>query len=652
MKKGFILALLMVAMVAMVLPVSARAPIVNPLPTIIIGDTDAGDVGTSGTEQVGIMRYTDAISLLDATKINWNNPTDIYTSASYHAYLVNLNAVPVPNILPYNAAGGIDLATSTELTNLLATGAAPAASARLTVPGAATQMLSLYDQTRMGTLADPMAAVPATDGKVVDTYSANTTLVFVAAVEATESGNLTATDLGTTSTADSISPIKVICQSGGTDSLAAPKTTVVLYTFEGTIEGWSFQTAAGYPAATQVGGTGQTGIGFDIASAAPAGPVTHGSWLSPSTINGTSQQQGRVYRAAAKITSTATGSDTSPGWRLTFRDAGFSHYGKVNLDSSGTQPTGENNRAAAADTAPYEARLYWVVPYFLGDMGDGEGQAVNPGGDLRPYRVTFDAIATTGDQGQLIMQEIEISYILRPIDMDPVVAWGTGSGETNFNAAAGSGGWKAATSASGLGFADGARTINAANFTLNISGSSGNRYVGATSQDFDIVTYPFLPVNQLLPVSDHLYRFSFSVSCASQARVPTYRCIVNGWNRIPVAPPFDVTQTVRKMIWMQFWAYSNWQQIGKQQYYVWPGQSASVCPGAPSSNAASPTRLEVYVWSHNVAPQTSSLVSTMYPLVDVVDVGLFGAGLGTNWQDPVGDMTFKSAQWEDLGQDW
>jgi hypothetical protein len=654
MKKGFILALLMVAMVAMVLPVSARAPIVNALPTIIIGDTSTGDVVTSGTGQAGIMRYTDALDLMSPTKINWNNPTDIYTSASYHAYLINLApGAPVPNILPYNAAGGIDLATSTELANLLATGAVPNPSARLTSPGTSLK-LSLYDQTRMGTLANPATADPATEGKLVDSYTANTTLIFVAAVEATESHLLAATDLGTSSTADSVSPIKVICQSGGKNSLAAPTTPVVLYTFEGSVEGWTFQTAAGFPAAGQVGGTGETGIGFNLASPAPAGNVTHGSWLSPATINGTSQQAGRVYRAVAKLTSNATGSDTSPGWRLTFRDLGFSHYGKTHLDSTGAEPTGEHNRVTAADTGGLEARLYWVAPYFLGDMGDGQGQATNPGQDLRPYRVTFDALGSTGDQGRLIMEELNISYILRPMDMDPVIAWGTDSGQTPFNAAAGSGGWKGATTQTGIGFADGVRSINAANFTLNISGSSGNRYVGATAQDFDIVTYPFLPVNQLRPVSNHLYRFSFDLSCASQARVPTYRLIINGWNRVPVSPPFNVQQTARKMLWMQFWAYSNWQQFGKQQYYIWPGQNVSplVCPGAPSSNPASPTKLEVYIWSHSVAPQTDSLVSTMYPLVDVVDVGLFGAGLGTLWQDPTGDMTFKSAQWEDLGQDW
>jgi hypothetical protein len=662
MKKGFILALLMVAMVAVVLPVSARAPIVNPLPTIIIGDTDAGDSGTSGT-LLGIMRYTNALDLMDPTKIDWNNPTDVYTSASYHAYLVNLGT-PVPNILPYNAAGGIDLATSTELTNLLATGATPAASARLTSPGAATYMLSLYDETRMGTLADPMGANPLTDGVPVDTYSANTTLVFVAAVEATESHSLAATDLGTTSTADSISPIKVICQSGGTDSKAAPKTDVVLYTFEGSAEGWLFTTLAPYPSPVAVGGTtADHGIGFNIASAAPSGLATHGVWASPATISGSSENQGRVYRAAAHLTCTSTGSDTSVGWRLTFRNIGFSHFGKVSLESIGAEPTGEKNRPVGADTAPTEVRLYWVAPYFLGDMGDGEGQSlmvVSLGPpvvtqDARKYKVTFDALGTTGDTGQLMMEDMDISYILRPMDMDAVVAWGTGSGETNFDEPAGSGGWK--TASSQAGFANGVTTPHPGDVVMNIGGTSGLRYTGTTSQDFDIVTYPYLPVNQLLPVSNHLYRFSVSLSCASRATVPTYRCIINGWNRVPVDPvTFNVQTTARKMIWVNFFAYSNWVGIGKQQYYIWPAQDVSplVCPGAPSSNASAPTRLEVYVWSHSVAPQTPVLVSTMFPILDLVDVGLFGSDVAPPplWQDPHGNMTFTSAQWEDLGQDW
>ena len=640
MKKGFILALLMVAMVAMVLPVSARAPIVAPLPTIIIGDSE-GAV-TSGSVQVGIMRYADALDLLDPTKINWNNVTDIYTSDLYHAYLLNpATGTPVPNILPYDATGIIDLLTTVEYANILADGTAPAASARITVPGAATQTMSLFDATRHPALVDVAAADPAVDGVELSTYTAETTLVFLAAVQATDSTRIAATNLGlTTSTADSVSPVKVMCQSSGSDSTTPATEPVVTYTFEGSVDGWAFATMVGLAFPSSVGGTGETGIGFELASAATA--LTHGSWLSPQTISGSSEQEGRVYRVVADLTSTASSSDTCSGWRLTFRNAGFAHYGKVTVE------TGVGEANAPASGTPYEARLYWAVPYFLGDMGDGEGQALaGPTGseqDYRLYRITFDSIATAGDTGRLIMEEVELSYILRPSDpMDAEIEWGTDAGQTPFNAAVGEGQWKAGASLSSMGFTDGNVTVNAGSVVLAIGSATGSRYASVTSQDNE-QTGDYLPVNQLKPVSSRLYRFSFAMACGSQASVPTYRCNINGLTLIP-----GVSLVDRKITWGQYFAYSNLQKIGKEPFYVWPAQSATVCPGAPGTST--PTTLETYVWSHSVAPQTASLITTIVPLMSVVDVGNFQV-TGSEWNDPTTNMTISSAKWEDLGSDY
>lgn len=294
MKKGFILALLMVAMVALVLPVSARAPIVNNLPTIIIGDGD--DDVTSGTVQVGIMRYTDALDLLDPTKIDWNNPVDLYPADLYHAYLVNLDgANPDPEVLPYNEVGIIDVLTTTEYANLLATQVPPAASARITTPSVTTsQTLSLFNATRHPGLLDPMGASPAVDGVALSTYTAETTMLFVAAVEAADSGRLALTDGGTTSTTDSVSELKVICQSGGNDGREAAREVVENPLFEGSVEGWTYSTLSAYPYPASIGGTGETGIGFNVTTVASG--LTHASWASPADLSGSSSQAGKVYR--------------------------------------------------------------------------------------------------------------------------------------------------------------------------------------------------------------------------------------------------------------------------------------------------------------------------------------------------------------------
>jgi hypothetical protein len=466
----------------------------------------------------------------------------------------------------------------------------------------------------------------------------------VAAVEASESHKLSATDLGTTSTADSVSPILVKSQSGQNDGNLVPTTPVVSYTFDAGAQGWTFSTLAAYPAPTAISTGGV--IGFGLASPVGSGvALNHGSWASPATISGSSQQQGRVYRAVAKLATTATSSDACSGWRLTYHNLGFSHFGHVGVKTDNPQPTGEANTPVSGGPA-YETKLFWVAPYFLGDLEDGGGQASTPDpqGDYRKYQVTFDSLATTGDTGNLTMEEIDISYILRPFDMDPVIAWGTGG--TAFNAVAGTGGWKAEVSLSGIGFADGTRAINAANMTLNITpNTSGSRYVGVTSQDFAAAS-PFAPVNQLTPVSNHLYRFSYSVACSNRAQVPTYRCSINGWNRVPL-----VSLGVRNMSWDEFLAFSDMTMIGKIPFFIWPGQSASVCPGAPSSDVNAPTRIEVYIWSHSVAPQTPSMDPMIYPLLDVADVGNFTGGTG-NWADPRATLTFSDVTWEDLGTDW
>lgn len=639
MKKGFILALLMVAMVAMVLPVSARAPIVGPLPTIIIGDAD--DAETSGSVQYGILRAPDILDLME--KIDWNNAPDVYTSDLYHAYLLNPDEGTPPSILPYDATGIIDLLTTEEYDNIIVSGTAPAATARIPLPS-----LSLFDATHHPAIVDPATADPTDDGEVLSTYTAETTLIFLAAVEATDSPVLAAADLGTTSTADSVSPITVKCQSGGNDATESPITVVVSYTFEGDTEGWLFKTLAGYAVPAAIGGVGETGVGFRLA--APASALTHAYWQSPQDISGSSEQAGRVYRALAKLTSTAGSSDTCSGWRLTCRNRGFSHVSKVTMETSGAQPAGEQNAPASGDSAPYETRLYWVAPYFLGDMGDTEGQALtpDPAGDYREYAVTFDQIANGGstpDTGDLVMEEIEISYILRPIDVTPEIVWGTGG--TAFNAALGAGQWKQGASLASLGFADGTINIAAANITMNIGGTSGNRYVAATSQDYSL-TSPYPPVNQLQPVSNHLYRFSYAVSCASRSTVPTYRCSINGLYQVPLSLPAN-----RKMNWAEYNAYSNLTMIGKLPAYIWPGQSAAVCPGAPSASAGAPTRLESYVWSHSVAPQTGSLISTIFPVLSLADVGNFdGVETSSLWADPHGNLLFSAAQWEDLGSDY
>jgi len=411
MKKGFILALLMVAMVALVLPVAARAPIVN-MPKVIVGDSDTGDLGGGK----GIMRYLNAVNLKNPTFVDWNND-DTYTSDLFKAYLFNPQTLADPDVVAAQPSRLVDTLTPAEYAAVFAGNVMPAASACITSYTGTFDFfwLSLLDTTRHPAITNAYTADPATDGVTPDTYNKTVDMVFVAGVT---SGTRIVATSGT---------LTVVCQSGATDKATIGRDDAT-YTFTGGADAWTYGTVASLLPAAQY--TTATGIGFNIPSAATA--ITHGSWKSPSSLAGSSAMAGRVYRASAILSSNAANKEVCPGFRLTFANDGFSHFGAVVNKTMPSVVAPETNVPISG--ANFNARVYWTVPTSLGDFGDTEGQATFatlPGGfDMRKYFVTFDTLATIGDVGNLVMEEMVVSSFPRPATKAKAVTWGSASAKS------------------------------------------------------------------------------------------------------------------------------------------------------------------------------------------------------------------------------
>jgi len=622
MKKGLILALLVVAMVALVLPVSARAPIIKALPTIIIGDNE----GATGTPPKGILRFPGALDLKSQSVVDWNND-ESYTSDTFHAYLYPADATPATDVKPYGFGRVIGTLTTNEYTNLLGAGTMPAPDTRITSytsPSSQNWLVNLYDEGRH-VLTDPATADVGAQGVAQDTYSEEVAMKLVCGVTS-----------GTTLVASEGS-LAVKCQSSTSDGIESTFTEVVSYSFTGSDDGWTFSTYAGFTAATPTtSGPGSTGIGFVVSTAVVLSDQTrcmYSIWMSPAIIPSSSTETGKVFRATATLESTSTSPDTALGYRLRYFSTGFAHQGFMIVETkTGFLANDVANVPYAGH--PFTAKLFWAPRPDLGDMGDTEGQALITG-DYRKYKLAWEIIGWTGEQGTLTMESIFVDSFAKPAATTKVVAWGSGAGEIPFNSDA-AGGMQ--TRDQVAGFTDGSIAATTANAVVTLTGAEKtSRYVG-------IKPYFAVPLINLQPVSNHLYRFSATLACGSRTAVPTYRVVINS----QMVPPLPAVQlgAARNIGWIDWFSFCSVAGAGgKQTSFMLPGQT--VAPFAPATGTGS--SIDVYVYSHSIAPSTSG-TSIFIPILNSVDTGVYGTG--TAWPDPVTAMTWSAAGWEDLGADY
>jgi hypothetical protein len=593
---------------------------------IIIGDTDPENYD-AGPPAQGILRFKQALNLLDSNVVDWNND-ESYTTDTFHAYLAYDPGAgtPATTINPFVDGRIIDTLTSTELANVLAATDVPSTTTEI-LSWPDNSFVNLFDSTRHSDILDPFNALPATLGKAISTtYTKEVAMRLVCGV--TSGTVLAASD----------KELTVRCQSGGTNETSGTFTPVVDYSFTGSTDGWTWTTISGFTAPVQTtSGAGTTGIGFIQATAIPTitGNCYYAGWLSPFSIPCTSAEGGKVYRASVSLESTSTSANTALGYRLRYYNKGYAHQGFVRYQTASTPLSGDVTNVPYAGN-PLTVKVFWAARPDLGDMGDSEGQATGwpPQGDVRAYGLAFETIGFTAEQGTLTMEAIIVETFDRPAAVTPMVGWGT-AGSIDFNSD--NGGFTLANNP-GTGWTLGTATTGVDDTELTMTGT-GLVYTGVQPHyrqtSFDA---------QAKPVTNHLYRFSVTTACDSRTAVPCYRIVTN----TQIKRPADTFGTMRDIAWIDWFAFSDTlgSTAGFKQPYYKPAAQTN-CPFAPTTAGSV---IDAYVYSHNVS-DTSAGTTIFQPIIDVFDKGLYG-GAGMVWPTATTPMTFSAASWEDLGADY
>lgn len=634
MKKGFILALMVVALMAMVISASAKAPIINDgsFPTVIVGDADDAAGG------MGIFRYLNAVDLADSSIVDWNND-DSYTTDLFHAYIYPDPATTdTIDMNVCDPSGLIDDLSLSEYNALVGSGTVPAASTRIT-SGTADGSYQFMYLSFVNSAVDSAVTDPYNDavsmGHALTSFSTYNQSAMLTLVCAVTSGTQLIND------EDSMHTFEVMCKGGESDTAETAFSTEEEYDFVGDNDGWEFATQTGFPAGTALVEDGS--IGFADASYTE---LTYATWESPYNLaaDDAAQAAGKVYRAMYTMAGTGSDSDSAPGWRVRFVTESFSHYGKVTME--GDAQFGEENKPYSGQGIT--GRLYWAVPSadMFTEMADDESLATlfdldgdTVIDDLRKYRVTFDLLGGSGESGVLKATDVVVHSFTRPETGTPVISWGT-PGANNpggvtgdaFNATEGI--WQNEPAPGG--FTGNAAVIGANSVVLQLASGATQKWSAATSQDF------VSNVNLLQAESMKLYRLAFEVACADQYAVPIYRVNVNQFYRSGLTWPIAESGT-KSLSWAEYFAYSGITSTGvKSPFFKMTGQDLP--PMSP--NTTDPSLVESYVYSHDIL---ATGYSNLLPIFSLVDVGNYDTGV---WPVPTTAMTYSYVSWEDLGSEY
>jgi len=569
MKNGLILALLMVAMVALVIPASAKAPVINQLPAVVVGD--AGDISGTGTTAKHLLRYLNVFNLADATRITrFNNPTDpsklkvFYTTSDATLKVSNATALVQP-------------LTGAEVTALVG-GTAPAGK-----------------QINTGTdfwlsLIEVAGAVPASAAAATPDANGSTEAELAAVVGGPKVVTLYAADADAITSSADVSAARsfdVYSVLNWADGFSIGQTPIYNADFEGDSDGWIFKAASSTSFSIPTQATnGSTGIGFQ-GLATLNGKIGYSTWESPLTAIPATGRAGKVIAVNAVMSGNAASSALTPGYRMIYLSRGVIHVGGAQV----LTPTG-----GTQDNAPFtgqnrDFKLYWAVPTDLNGYGDGGPlTTVQAGNDLRDYYLNFDLIQVEdADAGTVIMDSINIGAMDRPADGAAAVKWGSGAGFTAFNDA--TNGWEAdAKTVAGFDNANVAISATGVAWTMPATGTNGSGFKQAQPRAF----------GTLFPAwtSNKLQRISYRLTTANAAQVPTMRFLV--------LPLNSSSALVQAIVWGDVILTDTGQALFA------PSAVGNTFPGAPKTSGST---FETYQYTHN-AP-TGADAATFHPSLDM-----------------------------------
>lgn len=479
MKKGFFVALLMVAVVAMAFPVCAKAPIIQDLPDIVIGDT--GDISGVGTTALRLYRYANIFNLSDPAVITTQNG---YTLDKLHVFMYRNAATDPVNIAASDATAFVDTLSDAQYNALTASGTGPGAAAEITDSAASFYWLSLMNLTAAtGSPASLAAASVATNGQNQDQITA------AGAYGATDIVLLAADgDLPTTPSLVAQKALTVYTVLDADDGTSGGFATVLDFTYDGGAnENWYYQAVpdSTYPAIPNATDATAGAIGFN-ASGNPS-PAGYSTWFlsdnatNPKFLIPAAGMADRVYRARVNLIGTNATEAASCGYRLSAQSYRGAVWTGVSVFAVGGSEVDVPTASAAL-----EAQIHWAVPTDLNNWADGgimtttnwQAGDANAPTDGRNYCLVFDGVDLSGNTGSLFMDSVAIESYARPADKaTPDLEWG-GTG-TAFNNSPN--GYVLATSPiAGLALGTGSVTTSGVTLTMGtIAATPGANWIQA-----------------------------------------------------------------------------------------------------------------------------------------------------------------------------
>ena len=616
MKKGMIIALLMVAMVALAASASAVAPTIQSLPSVIIGDV--GDVVGAGTgaidlaaatatDALHLLRYENVVDLGAAVK-RVNNPS---TTTFMKVYYTTSN----PAVKAGNSAAVAQAMTDTELTNLLS-GTAPAAAKQINNPATDTQMSLISGAT--GTFASISAATPAANGATTAALTATGVLTTPTVLGVYATDYFMATD-------KVASGSMVVYSVIGANDGPSPADEEIyrcdnLATATGN-DGWAYndgksaQTGTNANLQTVPSTTTANGVGFKgLVTYATGKSQGYASWAhtgNGAILAGAANMDSKIYRATIVLGGNATSPKLCPSYRILFMSTGFAHVGGFQVTTtSGTADTHSAINYPSASTPLVTTRLYWACPKSMNQYGDGEKAATVAGTeDKRSYYMTFDAMQMeAGDIGVLTMNSVVIAKTARPAGAAPTMAWGNGARAFNETATA----WASTGNDGGTGWGTGNVVVAADAVSLAMVAIRASVFSQVTPTVTETAGYPAWTSNKLV-------RVAYTLNVSNVDTCPQIRTFVLPW-RVPLG-----TFKIGNTMWGEALDPSVWR--------AWYPRSLNLgLAASPKTAADGGSVFETYIYTMN-APSEAAESCILTPVLDIDQNNV--TGFPTNgWAKP------------------
>lgn len=605
MKKGLILALTMVAMVALVLPASAIAPIIEPLPGVVIGD--AGDTDGSGATIKHLFRYTNIMNIADSDKITWGNVDLGFGNDQKHAYYMS---TPTGQIQASTAQRLVTEITAGDIAAMESTGARPAFEKEITDNGGnggTPDFFWLSLANNMSAATNAYTATAAANGRLLSEY---TTLAPAVVTLVLADG-----DFPTTAVAQA--DFDVYTVAGEEDGFSGGGVQVYAEGFSADANGWfwKFDNPGGGILSTPAGVW--SGGALTMQRGTNSSAIYYGTWASglPGGVSGAepvvpvtaADMTGSILRATFTMTSSAANAVDTPGFRLFYLSEAFTHLGGISAVSGawvGSSVLGPNS------SAPKDIKVYWTPQFAFSEMGDsGKLATVTAGNDLRDYFINFDMIGYEGsDSGILGLSNVLVEKIARPDSGTALVKWG--GSDNAFNGSLSTFGWNNSNQDASGGLGLGTANIGATSIVLNAisANNAGYKAVGL------FANASALPAWQ----SAKLIRMSTTIANSAADNAPTFRILtlaVKPTDGGGLAPT---------------WVDAFGSDVARS---VWtPSAGDNVAP--PAGGAA----VETYIYTHTAGAGADAGV--LAPQIDC-----YATGLQSGWPAQSANLTISKVDY-------